>query len=137
MLLLLLFGHSFLVKKCPWMMVALQLNQTQILSDKTIIANLTSIKLTFSFLPIHLVDTTSSTTPIYLRKNWNDIAIPPNLWHLPTTLKAVVNANAIVFYIKIQMDSENCTWTVKFVMLKMQYKILACGIICANRRGWD
>ncbi len=59
-----------------------------------------------------------------------------------TKQKAAVNAIVQHDFINIQMDLENCTWTTvsehqNHCYTKKKYKILPCGTIYTNRKGWD
>ncbi len=69
----------------------------------------------------------------------NTISIAPDLWHLPTTQKAVVKMGLYKYPVEFRdlfMDNQYSTPEL-IVMFKVQYKILACGTICKNNKGWD
>jgi hypothetical protein len=80
---------------------------------------------------------------VYQGKNSSNAHIAEEAWNLPTTQKAVVNA---VIALGIENDPEGMremymdnryTSPHLFVLLQEKYKILACGTIRANRKGWD
>ncbi len=79
----------------------------------------------------------------YQGKKGQNIGIAKDLWNLPTTQKAVVNAivSTGIYtdpngFCELYMDNFYSAVEL-FFMLKTRYKILACGTVRANRRGWD
>ncbi len=85
---------------------------------------------------IYLID-------VYQGKNKNNIMIPLDLWPLPTTQKAVVNAMVSTGlyrdpsrYRSHYMDNL-FTAPGLIMMLKSQLKIFAFGTISIYRKGWE
>jgi hypothetical protein len=80
---------------------------------------------------------------VYQGKNATNAHIAEEAWSLPTTQKAVVNAvissgidNDPEGMREIYMDNRYTSPDL-FVLLREKYKILACGTIRTNRKGWD
>ncbi len=103
--------------------------------------NWISMEMTSWFLWMYRVVIISSTTWKCIRKNEHNIMISSDLWHFPTTQNSVVKLNISTGFHK---DPDGL-WDVfvnnqysspeLFVILKMQYKTLAMGLIWTNRIG--
>ena len=80
---------------------------------------------------------------VYQGKNATNTHIVKEVWSLPTTQKAVINA-VVLLGISTDPDGmhelymDNCYVAPElFGLLREKYQILACGIIWSNSKGWN
>ncbi len=106
-------------------------------------SKLDKYRIDFLSLLMHPVGVILYITLLSVRKNEQNFGIAEDLWNLPTTQTAVVNAIVLT---RLNTDPngfcilyvDNCYSVPElFVMLKTKYKILAFGTVWTNRKGWD